>query len=81
MLLFSGCAQNKISHVSNGDEVIFTGPNGVSYTKEELYQTMKVTSDTNIANDILDRIARTIDGFDIREFYVSLVQGLKERGL
>ena len=31
--------------------------------------------------DMIDLNRENIDGFDIREFYVSLVQGLKERGL
>ena len=31
--------------------------------------------------DMIDLNRENIDGFDIREFYVSVVQGLKERGL
>ncbi|MBR3340044.1 MAG: triacylglycerol lipase [Clostridiales bacterium] len=31
--------------------------------------------------DMIDLNRENIDGFDIREFYISLVQGLKERGL
>lgn len=31
--------------------------------------------------DIIDLTRKNLDGFDVREFYVSLVRGLKERGL
>jgi triacylglycerol lipase len=30
---------------------------------------------------MIDLNRENIDGFDIREFYISVVQGLKERGL
>ena len=61
LLILAGCTSEKgYSKLSNGDDVIFTGPE-TSYTKQDLYQSLKYSSVTSIEKDILKKIAETLD--------------------
>lgn len=57
-LLLSACSsKNMYSYLSNGDDVIFTGPEKVSYTYNDLYKSLKISSADTIVNEILLTIA------------------------
>ena len=65
LLLLAGCSNaNHYSSLSDGDEVIFSGPN-MTYTKNDLYKSLKVSSEDAIASDIIDKIALKLDGIDM----------------
>ena len=60
-LLLSACSSKNIySYLSNGDDPIFTGPN-VTYTYNDLYKSLKVSSGDEIENQILLSIADTYE--------------------
>lgn len=62
-VLLSGCSsKNMYSFLSNGDDVIFSGPGNVSYTYNDLYKSLKVSSADTIENEILLTIA---NGYEI----------------
>ncbi len=66
LLLLAGCASSDHnSHPSDADKVLFTGPNNVSYTKDDLYRSLKLANVDTIASDILDHIALKLDGIDM----------------
>ena len=66
LLLLAGCSsKNHYSYLSDGDEVLFTGPKNVSYTKNDLYRSLKMSSETALANEILDRIAMNLEDTDM----------------
>ena len=66
LLLLAGCASSDHnSHPSDADKVLFTGPNNVSYTKDDLYRSLKLANADTIASDILDHIALKLDGIDM----------------
>ncbi len=57
LLLIAGCTNsNSYSSLSDGKDVIFSGSNK-SYTKDDLYKSLKVSSVDAIVNDILKNIA------------------------
>ncbi|MBQ6560308.1 MAG: hypothetical protein IJL85_05720 [Erysipelotrichaceae bacterium] len=57
LLLIAGCAnRNSYSALSDGKDVIYAGPDK-SYTKEDLYKSLKLSSADTIVNDILKNIA------------------------
>ena len=61
-LFLSACSSKNIySYLSNGDDVIFNGPK-TSYTYNDLYKSLKVSSADTIENLILLNIA---DGYEI----------------
>ncbi|MBO4918726.1 MAG: hypothetical protein J5365_01070 [Erysipelotrichaceae bacterium] len=63
VLFLSACSsKNMYSYLSNGDDVIFTGPGNVSYTYNDLYKSLKVSSADTIENEILLTIA---NGYEI----------------
>lgn len=65
LFLLAGCSnENHYSYLSDGDEVLFSGPN-TNYTKNDLYKSMKVSGSNQIASDIIDKIALKLDGVDI----------------
>jgi triacylglycerol lipase len=65
----------------------FDGPNDglvgeESFSWGERYEYLEPAGDRGISHgDMIDLNRENIDGFDVREFYVDLVHGLKERGL
>ncbi len=65
LLLLAGCSNaNHYSTLSDGDDVIFTGPN-TNYTKNDLYKSLKVSGEEAIATSIIDQIALKLDGIDM----------------
>ncbi|MCR4634007.1 MAG: membrane lipoprotein lipid attachment site-containing protein [Erysipelotrichaceae bacterium] len=67
LLLLAGCSNaNHYSSLSDGDEVIFSGPN-MTYTKNDLYKSLKVSSENAVASDIIDKIALKLDGIDMED--------------
>lgn len=65
LLLLAACgSDNHTSKVSDGDTVIFTGPN-ITYTKANLYEDMKLNDITNyLNNDLILKIAE-LEGVDM----------------
>lgn len=60
LLLLVGCSSKGYSDVTNGDEILFKGPN-TTYTKSELYKTLKKASAESIENDIINKIAKNMN--------------------
>ncbi len=59
VLVLAGCAGNgQVSKLSNGSEVIFKGE-GVTYTNEDLYKSLKVSSAELVEENILNTIAKS----------------------
>lgn len=65
LLLLTACSNsNHSSKVSDGDELIFTGPN-ITYTKADLYEDMKQNDITNyLNNDLILKLAE-LEGIDM----------------
>ena len=65
LLMLAGCSDaSHYSYLSDGDEVLFTGPN-TTYTKNDLYKSLKLSATEAISSDILDKIALKLDDVDI----------------
>lgn len=61
LLVLVGCTSSKgYSKISNGDEIIFKTPDS-TYTKNDLYNVLKVASEESIEQDILNKIADSLD--------------------
>ncbi|MBR5755288.1 MAG: membrane lipoprotein lipid attachment site-containing protein [Erysipelotrichaceae bacterium] len=61
LIMLAACSgTNSYSSLSDGDEVIFSGP-GVTYTKNDLYKSLKVASTDAVVDDIVKNIAMTYD--------------------
>lgn len=60
LLMLVGCSTKGYSNISNGDDVIFKGPDS-SYTKADLFKQLKVASEASIENDILNKIAKNLN--------------------
>ncbi len=60
LLCLSGCGTKGYSKISNGDDIIFTGPDK-NFTREDLYKTLKLASESSIENDIINKIANSMD--------------------
>lgn len=68
LLILCACASGNIySEVSNKDEALYTGPNGVAFTRSDLYKTMKSSSVDTISAVILKDIASHYDSIDFDE--------------
>ena len=66
LLTLCACAnKDNQSKISNGSDVIFSGPNGVSYTKQDIYDAMKTIDADLIVNDILKHIAMKNENIDL----------------
>lgn len=61
LLLLVGCSTKPYTDITDGDEVLFKGPD-ITYTKGDLYKVLKVASEDSIETDILNKIA---DGLKI----------------
>ena len=67
LLLLAGCSNNNhYSYLSDGDDVLFTGPN-TTYTKNDLYKSLKLSNTSGISSDILDQIAMGLEGIDMEQ--------------
>ena len=67
LLLLAGCSdKSHYSYLSDGNEVLFEGPD-TSYTKDDLYKSLKVSGSEIISTDILNKIASHIDSIDMEE--------------
>ena len=62
LLVLVGCTSSSkgYSKISNGDEIIFKTPDS-TYTKNDLYNVLKVASEESIEQDILNKIADSLD--------------------
>ena len=68
LLTLCACAnKDNKTEISNGSDVIFTGPNNVSYTRQDMYDAMKTIDADLIVNDILKHIALKNDNISIDE--------------
>lgn len=70
MIMLALCActsKNNSSKISNGSDLIFKGPNNVSYTKQEMYDLMKDIDAELIVDDILKKIALKNENVDIEK--------------
>lgn len=83
LLLLAGCSQSShYSFLSDGDDVLFKGPKA-SYTKNDLYKSLKVSGEDGIKQDILDHIALKLDGIDMDALYADadeLIENYKSMG-
>ncbi len=68
LMLIAGCSSaNHYSSISDGNDVIFTGPNNVSFTKNDLYKSLKLSGTETIATDIIDNIALANESVNLEE--------------
>ena len=65
LLMLVGCSSKGYSKITNGDEIIFKGPDS-TFTKADLYKQLKISSEESIENDILRKIATNM-GIDLSE--------------
>ena len=69
LLCLSACASTGgKSSISNGSDVIFEGP--TTYTKADLYEVLKVSSEDAVLNDIIEKIA-IAKGIDMEDIETS----------
>ena len=82
LLLLVGCSSKGYSKLSDGSEVIFTGPNNESFTKNDLYESLKISSVDAVENDILDKIAESeeLDLTDVEAEADELVKMYQQLG-
>ena len=82
LLLLVGCSSKGYSKLSDGSEVIFTGPNNESFTKNDLYESLKISSVDAVENDILDKIAESeeLDLTDVETEADGLVEMYQQLG-
>lgn len=59
LLLLVGCSNAGYSKVSNGEEVLFKGPK-TTFTKADLYNVLKISSEDAITKDIITTIAKNL---------------------
>lgn len=65
LFILTACGKAHYSTVSDGDSVIFSKPDGSSYTKQDLYETMKNNDITDILTiNIVSKLAE-LEGIDI----------------
>ena len=51
LLMLAGCSDaSHYSYLSDGDEVLFTGPN-TTYTKNDLYKSLKLSATEEFGNN------------------------------
>ena len=82
LLLLVGCSSKGYSKLSDGSEVIFTGPNNEIFTKNDLYESLKISSVDAVENDILDKIAESeeLDLTDVETEADGLVEMYQQLG-
>ena len=70
MVLLALCAcagKDNQTKISYGSDVIFTGPDNVSFTKQQVYDAIKAVDADLIANDILEHIAKKNSSINLEE--------------
>ncbi|MBR3250971.1 MAG: hypothetical protein IKF80_04620 [Erysipelotrichaceae bacterium] len=68
LLTLSACAnKDNKTKISNGSDVIFSGPNNVTYTRQDMYDAMKTIDADLIVDDILKHIALKNDSINLDE--------------
>lgn len=60
LMLLVGCSNKGYSQLSDGSDVIFKGPD-ITYTKNDLYKSLKLISADSVENDILEKIANKLE--------------------
>lgn len=61
LLYLTACGSKGYSKLTDGDEAIITGPNGYTFTKQDLYETLKPVSDSSIETDIYKKISENLE--------------------
>ena len=83
LLLMTGCsADSHLSKVSEGETVLFKGPNK-TFTKQDLYKQLKVTDSGAITTDIMNKIALASADIDMDKINADaneLINTYKEMG-
>jgi len=83
LLLMAGCsADSHLSKVSEGETVLFKGPNK-TFTKQDLYKQLKVTDSGAITTDIMNKIALASADIDMDKINTDadeLINTYKEMG-
>ncbi|MBR3265433.1 MAG: hypothetical protein IKI61_05690 [Erysipelotrichaceae bacterium] len=83
LLLMAGCsADSHLSKVSEGETVLFKGPNK-TFTKQDLYKQLKVTDSGAITTDIMNKIALASADIDMDKINADadeLINTYKEMG-
>ncbi|MCR5095287.1 MAG: hypothetical protein K6A70_00935 [Erysipelotrichaceae bacterium] len=83
LLLMAGCsADYHLSKVSEGETVLFKGPNK-TFTKQDLYKQLKVTDSGAITTDIMNKIALASADIDMDKINADadeLINTYKEMG-
>ena len=68
LLLLCACSSGaNYSYPENSDEVLFKGPDNITYTKNELYKTLKFIAQDAITEDILKNIALSYDSVNMED--------------
>ena len=84
LLVLAGCgSKGSQSKLSNGTDVLFTGPNNVSYTKQEMYDDLKAIDAEIITKFILTKIALNNETINSDELYAEvdeLIEAYKSMG-
>ena len=65
LLTFTACSSNHYSSVSDGDEVIYKDGSGNTYTKKDLYESMKSNDITDSLKITLINKLATLEGVDM----------------
>lgn len=65
LLMLVGCSNAGYSKLNNGDDVIFKGPN-TTFTKQDLYKVLKISSADAIVQDIMIYLAQAYE-FDMSD--------------
>lgn len=83
LLVLCGCSNSNLSHVSNGEEVLYEGPDGISFTKEDLYQyEKKFDIKSAIASSLIAKLAQKegVDIDSIQKKAEEYIDGMIEQG-
>ncbi|MBO7698422.1 MAG: hypothetical protein J6S38_05255 [Erysipelotrichaceae bacterium] len=68
LLALCACAnKDNQTKISNGSDVLFSGPDNVSFTKQDLYDAMKTIDSQVVVNDILEHIALKNENVNIED--------------
>ena len=83
LLVLCGCSNSNLSHVSNGEEVLYEGPDGISLSKDELYQYEKQFDiKSALSSSLISKIAEKegVNIKDIQKNAEDYIDGMIEQG-